>query len=95
MSFLLAQPYSPPILQNFVIGVSQLLRIVTAVLFFWSADLYRQTQYVRKIPWKWAAGVAAWFVLSLVAYLLIGIETRGRTIEELDASFARPRAAAE
>jgi len=37
---------------------------------------------------------AAWFVLAVVAYLLIGIETRGRTIEELDASLARPRPAA-
>ncbi|HUB49260.1 MAG TPA: MFS transporter, partial [Acetobacteraceae bacterium] len=37
---------------------------------------------------------AAWFVLAVVAYLLIGIETSGRTIEELDASLARPRPAA-
>lgn len=34
---------------------------------------------------------AAWYVLAVIAYLLIGLETRGRTIEELDASFARPR----
>jgi hypothetical protein len=30
-------------------------------------------------------------VLAVVAYLLIGIETRGRTIEELDAALARPK----
>ena len=33
---------------------------------------------------------AVWYVLAIVAYLLIGIETRGRTIEELDATLARP-----
>jgi hypothetical protein len=30
-------------------------------------------------------------VLALVAYLMIGIETRGRTIEELDAALGRPK----
>jgi len=34
---------------------------------------------------------AVWYVLAIVAYLLIGIETRGRTIEELDATLARPK----
>jgi hypothetical protein len=32
---------------------------------------------------------AVWYVLALVAYLMIGIETRGRTIEELDAALGR------
>jgi diguanylate cyclase (GGDEF)-like protein len=68
MSLVLAQPYSPPILANLAIGISQLLRVVTGVLFFWSADLYRQTRFVRRIPWKWAAGVAAWFVFSPMAF---------------------------
>jgi putative MFS transporter len=35
---------------------------------------------------------AAWYVLAFLAYLMSGIETRGRTIEELDA-MARARAA--
>jgi len=34
---------------------------------------------------------AVWYILAIVAYLLIGIETRGRTIEELDAALARPK----
>ena len=34
---------------------------------------------------------AVWYVLAIVAYILIGIETRGRTIEELDATIARPK----
>jgi len=69
MSLLLAQRYSPDILNNLAIGVSQLLRILTAGLFFWSADLYRQTRYLQRIPWRWVAGIAAWFVL---APLLLG-----------------------
>jgi putative MFS transporter len=32
---------------------------------------------------------AVWYVLAVVAYLAIGFETRGRTIEELDAAIAR------
>jgi len=34
---------------------------------------------------------AAWYVLAIAAYLLIGIETQGRTIEELDATLATAR----
>jgi MFS family permease len=34
---------------------------------------------------------AVWYVLAVVAYLLIGFETSGRTIEELDAALARKR----
>jgi MFS transporter, putative metabolite:H+ symporter len=36
---------------------------------------------------------AAWFGLAIVAFLFIGIETRGRTIEELDAALAGPAGA--
>jgi diguanylate cyclase (GGDEF)-like protein len=64
MSLVLAQPYSSRMVSNLALGVSQLLRILTGLLFFWSADLYRQTRFVQRIPWRWALGVAAWFVLS-------------------------------
>jgi putative MFS transporter len=37
---------------------------------------------------------ALWYGLAVFAYLLIGIETRGRTIEELDATLARRKPAA-
>jgi MFS transporter, putative metabolite:H+ symporter len=33
---------------------------------------------------------AAWYLLAVLAFLFMGIETRGRTIEELDAALARP-----
>lgn len=32
---------------------------------------------------------AVWYVLAVIAYLLIGFETRGRTIEDLDAQLVR------
>jgi MFS transporter, putative metabolite:H+ symporter len=33
---------------------------------------------------------AFWYLLAVAAFLFIGIETRGRTIEELDAALVRP-----
>jgi MFS transporter, putative metabolite:H+ symporter len=33
---------------------------------------------------------AAWYLLGVIGFVFIGIETRGRTIEELDAAIARP-----
>jgi putative MFS transporter len=33
---------------------------------------------------------AAWYGLAVIAFLFVGIETRGRTIDELDAALARP-----
>ena len=33
---------------------------------------------------------AAWYLLAVGAFLFVGIETRGRTIEELDAALTRP-----
>jgi len=38
---------------------------------------------------------AVWYLLAVIAFAFIGIETRGRTIDEIDAALARgPRAAA-
>jgi diguanylate cyclase (GGDEF)-like protein len=45
-------------------GVSQLLRICTALLFLWSADLYRSTGYVRAAWLQPLAVVAVWFVAA-------------------------------
>jgi putative MFS transporter len=33
---------------------------------------------------------AAWYLLAVVGFLFVGIETRGRTIEELDAALVQP-----
>ena len=34
--------------------------------------------------------LAFWAALAAVAFLILGIETRGRSIEEIDASLAKP-----
>ena len=64
MSLILSQRYDSSIVTNLAIGLSQLLRIAAGVLFLWSADLYRRTKFVPFARWRWAMGVAAWFVLS-------------------------------
>jgi hypothetical protein len=33
---------------------------------------------------------ASWYVLAALAFRFVGIKTRGRTIEELDAALAKP-----
>jgi MFS transporter, putative metabolite:H+ symporter len=33
---------------------------------------------------------AAWYLLAVIGFLFVGIETKGRTIEELDTAIARP-----
>ena len=64
MSLVLAQRYESSLAANVAIGVSQLLRISAGVLFLWSADLYRRTKFIPFTRWRWAIGVAAWFLLS-------------------------------
>ena len=66
MSLVLAQRYESSLAASLAIGVSQLLRVAAGVLFLWSADLYRRTKFVQFTRWRWAMGVAAWFVLSPV-----------------------------
>ena len=33
---------------------------------------------------------ASWYILAVAAFLFIGIETKGRTIDELDTALAGP-----
>jgi putative MFS transporter len=37
--------------------------------------------------------LAAWYALSGIVFMLLGFETRGRSLEELDAALDRPRGA--
>jgi diguanylate cyclase (GGDEF)-like protein len=50
------------------IGVSQLLRICSALLFVWSAELYRQSGYLRGRWLKPLAGVAVWFIVAPMVF---------------------------
>jgi diguanylate cyclase (GGDEF)-like protein len=88
MSLALAQPFSSPAAANLAVGVSQLLRVATAVLFFWSADLYRQTQYVRRVSWRWSAGVAAWFVVTPMIVGPVTVQAPGYLLSSLLAAGA-------
>jgi diguanylate cyclase (GGDEF)-like protein len=47
-----------------VVGLSQLLGVATSASFLWSADLYRQTQYLPRRRLNIFAAVAAWFLVA-------------------------------
>jgi MFS transporter, putative metabolite:H+ symporter len=73
---------------GFVYGVSNLGKFIGPAGL---AVIIGASNYVS--PKATLAGIAsgfnyfaAWYVLAIAAYLLIGIETQGRTIEELDAT---------
>ena len=61
---LIARGYDSRITGNLAVGMSQFLGICTATLFFWSADLYRQTRYVQPLRLRVLIGVGAWFLLA-------------------------------
>jgi diguanylate cyclase (GGDEF)-like protein len=56
--------YGSPRVAAVMAGVSQLLRICSAVLILWSADLYRGTGYVRSAWLQPLAVVALWFIAA-------------------------------
>ena len=61
---LIARGYDTGTAARFAVGLSQFLGICTATLFFWSADLYRQTQFVRPARLRILIVVGAWFLLA-------------------------------
>jgi diguanylate cyclase (GGDEF)-like protein len=61
---LIARGYASPSAARVALGLSQFLGICTATLFFWSADLYRHTGYVRLARLRVLALVAAWFIIA-------------------------------
>jgi diguanylate cyclase (GGDEF)-like protein len=65
---LIARGYESGVAASFAVGLSQFLGICTAVLFFWSADLYRQTRFVRSDRLRILAAAGAWFLLAPLAF---------------------------
>jgi diguanylate cyclase (GGDEF)-like protein len=51
-----------------MIGLSQFIGISSVFLFVWSAELYRQTGYLRPMWLRVLAVVGAWFVLAPLAF---------------------------
>lgn len=65
---LIASGYETATGGRLALGVSQFLGICTATLFFWSADLYRQTRFVQPKRLRVLGGVAAWFLIAPVIF---------------------------
>jgi diguanylate cyclase (GGDEF)-like protein len=61
---LIARGYDSGMAGLFALGLSQFLGICTATLFFWSADLYRQTRFVRASRLRVLIAVGGWFVIA-------------------------------
>jgi diguanylate cyclase (GGDEF)-like protein len=61
---ILSVPVSRPAVQHSIVGISQFLGVCGSLLFLWSADLYRQTQYLRPRMLKALAAVGGWFVIA-------------------------------
>jgi diguanylate cyclase (GGDEF)-like protein len=60
----LSPAYSSVKLTNATVGLSQFLRICSALFFLWSADLYRQTGLLKTRIYKVLAPGALWFVAA-------------------------------
>jgi MFS transporter, putative metabolite:H+ symporter len=78
-------------------GVGNLGKIISPLglaLIVGGGDFFKPAASVGAlVPAMWF--LAFWAALAAVAFLVLGIETRGRSIEDIDASFARARAPAE
>ena len=61
---LIARGYERGTAAHVAVGLSQFLGICTATLFFWSADLYRQTRFVRRARLRILIVIGAWFMLA-------------------------------
>ena len=80
---LIARGYDNIYAARFGVGLSQFLGVCTAALFFWSADLYRQTQYVRVSLWKPLAGLGAWFLLSPLVFGTVSVLSPGYVLSAM------------
>jgi len=65
------------------VGLSQLLRVCSMVLFFWSADLFRQTRYVSAKSLQVLVPIALWFVFAPLAFGTRMVLTPGYLISAL------------
>jgi diguanylate cyclase (GGDEF)-like protein len=61
---LIARGYQNITAARMAVGLSQFLGICTATLFFWSADVYRQTHFVRPKRLRVLVAIGAWFVIA-------------------------------
>ena len=77
---LIARGYDSSLAGSFAFGLSQFMGICTATLFFWSADLYRQTRLVRASRLRVLIAVGAWFVIAPLLFGPAAVRTPGYLI---------------
>ena len=49
-------------------GLEQICGLAAASLFFWSADLFRHTRWLKRSHLRWMAAVSAWLLLAPLAF---------------------------
>jgi diguanylate cyclase (GGDEF)-like protein len=76
-SLLISRSYETAIATNVANGISQLLRICTSLLFFWSGDLYRQSRFIQPSRLRILLPIAAWFVLSPMLFGAAAVQLPG------------------
>ena len=80
---LIARGYDSGLKAHFAVGLSQFLGVCTALLFFWSADLYRQTGYVTPRRLRILIAAGAWFLLAPLVAGPVAVLTPGYLISAI------------
>lgn len=80
---LVAASYDNLTVGRVALGLSQLLSVCTAILFLWSADVFRQTGFVRPNRLKLLIVAAAWFLVAPVAMGPAAVVVPGHLIAAL------------
>jgi diguanylate cyclase (GGDEF)-like protein len=76
-SLLISRSYETAIATNVANGISQLLRICTSLLFFWSGDLYRHSRFIQPSRLRILLPLTAWFVLSPMLFGAAAVQLPG------------------
>ena len=80
---LIARGYDQIVVARVAVGLSQFLGICTATLFFWSADLYRQTRFIQPRRLRVLIVIGAWFLLAPLVLGSTSVLTPGYAISAL------------
>ena len=80
---LIARGYDSAMAARVALGLSQFLGICTATLFFWSADVYRHTRFIRPGGLRILIAVAAWFLIAPLAFGPAAVVTPGYLISAI------------
>jgi diguanylate cyclase (GGDEF)-like protein len=80
---LIARGYESEMAGRLALGLSQFLGICTAGLFFWSADLYRQTRFVNPARLRLLIAAGAWFLIAPLLFGSAAVLTPGYLISAI------------